>query len=158
MNVEQLKIVPYSALDQKAVWDLHLHTVKNNEGFLENLDFYEDVRNVPAHYDGFLLLKDNHNLIGMIGLKPLNEDCFEIKRLQVHKEYQGKGLGKLLVEKIVELAKTKNANSLILDFDKRHEYLNKFYSAFGFKKFDEGTVYMGANKEKFDLIYMKKDL
>lgn len=155
-QVADLTIVPYEDKFAKDVWDLHLHIVKNHEGFLKNLDFYEDVREVGKHYKYFYLLKDNKLVVGMVGLKEIDGTTAEIKRLQVHKDYQKQGLGKKLLEKSIDCAKEAGYKKLVLDFDRRREYLKRLYEGFGFKKYDEQKAFMGPDKEEFDLILMER--
>ncbi len=92
----------------------------------------------------------------MVGLKDNGHKEFEIKRLQVHSDFQGQGLGKILFNKILDCALQNNAKRLILDFDNNNEYLYGFYKSFGFEKFNEGKDFFGPDNEEFDMIYMEK--
>lgn len=71
-------------------------------------------------------------------------------RIAVLQGYRGRGIGRLVVEKLEALAKEKGALSLELH---PHYYLEKFYSQLGFR-----TVAGGESVGAHRLIIMKKDL
>lgn len=57
--------------------------------------------------DGFDLYKGQEK-IGEVTFVKLNEDAISINHTEVDKKFQGKGYGKYLVDKVIELAQEKN--------------------------------------------------
>ena len=153
-----LTIIPYEDSYANDVWNLHLHIVTTHEGFLKNLDFYKDVQEVDKHYKYFFLLKDGNRVIGMVGLKEIDNETIEIKRLQVHKDFQKQGLGKKLFKEAIDCTKERGFKRVVLDFDERRAYLEKLYESFGFKTFDKQKVFLGPDKEEFDIILMEREV
>ena len=70
--------------------------------------FEEELRNLPAKYatpDGRLFLAlVNGKTAGCIALRKLEQSVCEMKRLYVRSEFRGLGLGKFLIEKLIEEA------------------------------------------------------
>jgi GNAT superfamily N-acetyltransferase len=59
--------------------------------------------------------------------------------ISIHKDYQGKGLGKILMERMIREAKSRGCVSLGLFMDERNEeFLASFYGKFGFEKTGTG--------------------
>ncbi|MDR0733753.1 MAG: GNAT family N-acetyltransferase [Dysgonamonadaceae bacterium] len=95
----------------------------------QNID--DELTNFPQKYkepDGtFIIAKYNGNVVGCVGLKKLDENICEIKRLFVNDKYKGKGIGKKLVAIIIEEAKHKNYRRMRLDTLKTMESALKIY-------------------------------
>ncbi len=91
-------ISQYISDDYEDVWTLHKRTVAENDGFVKNLSFHTDFQDIAGVYKAFFVLKDGAKVIGMIGLKHIDPETFEVKRLQVAASYQGQGQGRQLVQ------------------------------------------------------------
>jgi diamine N-acetyltransferase len=72
----------------------------------------------------------------------------EIARLYVVKEYIGKGVGKLLMQASLDLAKERNKEVVWLGVWERNDRAIRFYSAFGFQKFDECDFLLGDDMQR----------
>lgn len=78
-----------------------------------------------AEYDG--------NIAGCIALRPMDEiGICEMKRLYVKEEFRGKGIGKLLAEKIVADAHEIGYKIMRLDTLQRMETARALYAKLGF--------------------------
>jgi N-acetylglutamate synthase-like GNAT family acetyltransferase len=101
----------------------------NQDLAFQNID--DELINFPQKYkkpEGmFIIAKDNDNVVGCVGLKKLAENICEMKRLFVNDKYKGKGIGKKLVEIIIEEAKNKNYKKMRLDTLKTMESALKIY-------------------------------
>jgi len=82
-----------------------------------------------------LLLEDNNKILGtgtiILEQKLFNQQKYvgHIEDVIIKKEYQGKGYGKILLEKIIDYCKKLNCYKVILNCDKN---LEGFYSKCGF--------------------------
>ncbi|MEP7374112.1 MAG: GNAT family N-acetyltransferase [Chitinophagaceae bacterium] len=64
---------------------------------------------------GYIFLaKENEKITGTVTLMKEKDDSFELTKMSVTKDSQGKGVGKLLMDVCVELAKEKRWNRLFL--------------------------------------------
>lgn len=77
-------------------------------------------------------------MIGTIALlKYKNFNFGVLKRFAVKKEYRRKGVGKKLIGTLIEFAKSKKLNSIILQTTTEMVAANKVYEKFGFKKIEK---------------------
>ncbi len=99
--------------------------------------FEEELKNLPAKYampDGRLFLAlVNDETAGCIAMRKLEKDVCEMKRLFVRNEFRSLGLGKLLIEKLIEEACLIGYEKMRLDTlpDKMAKAV-KLYKSYGF--------------------------
>ncbi|MEQ8477668.1 GNAT family N-acetyltransferase [Fulvivirga sp.] len=62
----------------------------------------------------------------------------QIEGVRIHEELQGTGLGQLMINKAIELAKDKGAHLVQLTTDKKRPEAIKFYEKLGFVSSHEG--------------------
>ncbi len=90
---------------------------------------------------------------GCIGLKRIDEENCEMKRLYVRTEFRGKKIGDLLIQKIIEDAKSIGYSYMLLDTLPFLKSALHMYQKWGFY---EIPCYNDSPME--NSIYMKKDL
>ena len=90
---------------------------------------------ILPHINNFLLLKVKEISIGTIGLE-VYETIAILRSFAVRPDHQGKGLGLLLFDKIIELAKNKNIAELYL----LTETAEQFFKNNGFEVFPRANV------------------
>jgi len=84
-----------------------------------------------------------------------NDKRLEIERIYVLKNYQGKNVGQLLLEKAIEVAEQKNADFIWLGvWEENHKAIN-FYKKNGFVEFDKHIFKLG-NDEQIDIMMKLK--
>jgi putative acetyltransferase len=85
--------------------------------------FEAELAGLPAPYvppEGCLLLaRHGADFLGTVGLKRLGDGVAEIKRLYVVPEARGRGLGRMLLTRIVDEARQKRYGRVRLDSDRR---------------------------------------
>ncbi|MEQ9166086.1 MAG: GNAT family N-acetyltransferase [Fulvivirga sp.] len=62
----------------------------------------------------------------------------QIEGVRIHEELRGTGLGQLMINKAIELAKDKGAHMVQLTTDKKRPEAIKFYEKLGFISSHEG--------------------
>ena len=82
-------------------------------------DFEKELADLPGKYtkpDGrlFLIYRENQ-LAGCIALRKIDGEICEMKRLYVRENFRGRGLGKFLIEKIIEEARAVGYEKMRLD-------------------------------------------
>ena len=99
--------------------------------------FQDELRGLPGKYSpprGLLLAAEvEQNYAGTIALRPLSADAGEIKRLYVTPAYRGQGLGKQLLEVILERARELGYQTIFGDTLPSMTGPLALYQAFGFR-------------------------
>lgn len=91
---------------------------------------------------------------GCIGMRKLDDQRCEMKRLYIREEYRGENLGRMLVERLMEDAKKAGYSQMLLDTLPFLESAIELYSKVGFYETDS---YIPDSPMR-DAIYMRKDL
>ena len=134
--------------------------VENDPKFQEYLDLqnYDDeLDHLEAKYglpDGRLyLLFCEGKAAGCIGLRKIDEESCELKRLYVRPEFRNQGLGSALVEKIINDARKVGYSQILLDTLPFLESAIRMYHSFGFYEIES------YNNSPMDTsIYMRLDV
>ena len=80
-----------------------------------------------------LVAYNNEQAIGCIALQPLHEEgVCEMKRLYVHPDFRSSGIGKALVQELLNVAKEKQYKKMVLDTLERLQPAIKLYLQKGF--------------------------
>lgn len=98
---------------------------------------------------GYVKLREGKKFVALNGAASM-----EIARLYVVKEFIGKGVGKLLMQASLDIAKERGKEVVWLGVWERNQRAIDFYTAFGFQKFD-GCDFMLGNDMQRDWL-MKK--
>ncbi|RZJ52056.1 MAG: GNAT family N-acetyltransferase [Flavobacterium sp.] len=105
----------------------------------------------------FYLISDENSVLGFIGIEHHyhKEAVTKIHKIYLLPETQGKGIGKMVVEKIGKLALENNSRSLLLNVNRFNKALN-FYEKIGFKIIDEVNIEIGNGYLMEDYVMEKK--
>lgn len=101
-------------------------------------NFEEELASLPGKYsrpDGDLLIGlDGERIVGCVAVRKLDDSVCEMKRLYVKPEVRGTGLGKLLAQEIIGIAKELGYSLMRLDtLDKLAEAM-RLYETLGFRR------------------------
>jgi len=81
--------------------------------------FESELEEIGVQYNkptgGLILIKHQKTFIGCAGIRKFKEDVAELKRMYIQTEYRGCGLGKILLEKIIKLARELGYKKVRLD-------------------------------------------
>ena len=112
-------------------------------------------------------VKENEKLIAAYALCMLNKNMVEVKNIAVAKEFQGKGIGTLLLQDAEVRAKAEGFKSLIIGTGDSSFQQIKLYKRLGFEEFDVKRNFFFHNYPYpivengimlRDMIMFKKDL
>ncbi len=86
----------------------------------------------------------------------ISEESLELERIYVLKEFQGRQIGKLMLQKAIKHAAEKSKKYIWLGVWEKNTDAIRFYEKFGFSKFDTHPYYIGKDKQtdwlmRFDL-------
>jgi len=86
--------------------------------------------------------------------EPMGDESFEIERIYIRNGFQGKGLGKYLIDKAIEIAISHNKKNIWLGVWEKNENAIGFYKKIGFVQTGEHSFNMGE-EEQIDIIMTK---
>jgi len=99
-------------------------------------DIDKELENIPGKYENpngcIILVWDNLDTVGCVGMRPLENNSCEIKRLYLKPSYRGFGLGKILTEKVIEYCRKSGYIKVYLDTTTRMEPAINIYKSLGF--------------------------
>jgi ribosomal protein S18 acetylase RimI-like enzyme len=81
---------------------------------------------------GIVLCKIKSEFTGCVGIRKIDNDTAELKRMFIKTAYQKQGTGKTLLDKAVELAKSLNYKAIRLDTLNYMTPAIKLYRQYGF--------------------------
>ena len=117
-------------------------------------NFDQELKNLPGAYDlpagRLLLAHDSEITAGCVGLRKLEENICEMKRLYVRPVYRGKGVGRLLVDRVIGEARAIGYQRMRLDTVESHmKDAVALYRRIGFREIPaycpnpiEGALYL----------------
>lgn len=96
-----------------------------------------DLDDLEANYINrggtFEVLEDeNGKLLGTVGLYPLDEDKIELRKMYFAKEIRGIGLGKKTLQRMINIAKEKGFEQIVLETASVLKEAIGLYKKFGF--------------------------
>jgi GNAT superfamily N-acetyltransferase len=100
-------------------------------------DFAREVAGLPGDYarpDGVLLIaRFGARVVGMVALRRRDAATAEMKRLYVRPVARGTGIGRLLVERVVRIARDMGYRTMVLDTLPMMDSAQRLYQSFGFR-------------------------
>lgn len=110
---------------------LALLTRYEERGELSDMTDYEN------HYAGngglFLVLVDEGKVVGTGGIRKLDVETAELKRMWFLPEYRGRGFGRRMAEQLLHFARSQGYKRVRLDTDKKQHQAARLYERLGFK-------------------------
>ncbi len=116
-------------------------------------DFNQELHDFPKGFVCLILAKQDGKAVGAVALKAHSKTTCEMKRLFVKPQAHGKGIGKLLSQRIMQEAKKLGYSEMILDSLKRLKPAVALYQSLGFTEIEPYNF----NPED-DVIYMRREL
>ena len=154
-QLDQVRALMHSFVD----W-LHQHYANDsqliNEYFNEKA-FLDELALLPGQYanpEGQLLLaRYQGQPAGCVGLRRLDEQFCEMKRLFVTTQFHGQGIGRSLAETLIESARSNGYQSMRLDTGIHQTVAQKLYQRLGFRQIQ--PYYDVSEALKQGLVFME---
>ena len=113
-------------------------------------------RQIMEQKHQFVIMEDDIAPIGFASYSPINKtSIYKLHKIYVLPGLQGKGLGKFIVDYIVEKIKPLGATALQLNVN-RYNKARFFYEKLGFKVIREEDIDIGNNYFMNDFVMEKK--
>jgi ribosomal protein S18 acetylase RimI-like enzyme len=95
--------------------------------------FAEELASLPGKYECLLLAMEGDAALGCVGLRPCGADG-EMKRLYVRPQGRGRGIGRLLVSRVLERARRAGYRRVVLDTLPSMQEARALYRSLGFRE------------------------
>lgn len=174
--MENLVLRPFELSDLVALAKLSRETFSEKFGHLykpENLSFfikenhsehfYRNVHNDPS-CDLWIAQLPDHQIIGYTLASPLTlpavdppANARELKRLYVHSQFHGQGVGQKLLDIIFSLPSIKTSEALYLSVYSENFGAQRFYQRNGFSKVGEFFFSVGTDRDR-EFLYCRNTL
>lgn len=163
ISISQASLQDISSIQEivKKTWPVAYGDIISKEqiDYMLNLFYsYEALKeNIVNESHLFLLAKESDNCVGFAAIEHhyLNEDITRLHKLYLLPNYQGKGIGKTLLNEIEKLARQKNATDISLNVNKYNKALY-FYQKNGFEITNDEIINIGKNFVMDDFKMKKK--
>ena len=123
------KVVNFNSDFGELIFEIHNNVMPENDKMTRNCFFDEFNQNTRKYY---VAVDENNIPVGYIGVFDSFDD-YNIIGIAVDNNYQKKGIGSLLLQKVIEEAKLNNIKSLSLEVDEKNEKAINFYKNKGFE-------------------------
>ncbi len=152
--LEELDLLRKIAIETSVATFASFNTPQNMEAFLEVYDLQKLEQEWMEPGSVFYMAWDGRKAAGFARLRmndevetQLGESNIELQRLYVHPPHQGKQIGSLLMEQVMDYAKTLNKEWIWLGVWEHNLKAQKFYSKWGFERFGEHVFQMGDDPQ-----------
>ncbi len=99
----------------------------------------EEVLGKPEHYiispgGNIFFVKEGNDIIGTVALMKMEDGVFELTKMAVTPEYQGKKIGQKLIEHTLDYARKQGWKRLIIYSNRKLENAIYIYKKYGFQE------------------------
>lgn len=135
---------------------------ENMEAYLERAFNLKQLENELSNiFSQFFFVYLNNEVAGYLKVntndaqsEKMDDESLEIERIYIQKKFQKHGLGKVLLNKAIEIAKESNKNKIWLGVWEKNENAIAFYKKMEFVQTGTHSFYMG-DEEQLDFIMTK---
>lgn len=138
------------------------NTEENMDDYLRTSFSYENVKGELENRDSIFFIARYKDQVA--GYMKVNferaqtevdyKNSLEVQRIYILKKYQRMGLGKIFIDRSIEIAKEKDLDYIWLGVWENNINSIKFYEKQGFKKFDTHSFLVGEDRQRDDLMKM----
>jgi putative acetyltransferase len=93
----------------------------------------------PPH-GAFWVVRDDARVVGSVGVDRVDDGTAELHRLYVDAALRGQGIGRALVETVLDWAREQQIARVVLWSDTRFENSHRLYRRLGFEQLGERTI------------------
>jgi ribosomal protein S18 acetylase RimI-like enzyme len=152
----------YMPPDSKALPDLFIRAIQTVYPNIDHGKWIDDLHDIQDSYLGaggdMVVGMDGEALVAMGGIKRVDANTGEMKRVAVAPEYQGQGVGKLLLHAIESRAQELGIAKIILDTTSNQVAAQRLYEANGYNLVDQKPELAHPSGNVFDTLFYEKVL
>ncbi len=102
----------------------------------------------------FLIVYDENEAVGFASFQKLSNEVYKLHKIYVLPNQQGKGIGKYVIEYVLEEIKSKGASALHLQVNKNNK-ARQFYERLGFHEIEQIKLDIGKGYFMDDFVMEK---
>lgn len=143
-------------IGEKTFYETYDENLKEDmEDYMEKNFSYEQLENeLKNNNSRFYMVKNDKEIIAYMKLNFITnqtnrgyDKSLEIQRIYVVQEYKGKHIGKKLIQKAVDIAKSNNQSYIWLGVWEKNINAISFYEKQGFKKYSSHIFKLGQDEQ-----------
>ncbi|HQV55462.1 MAG: GNAT family N-acetyltransferase [Chitinophagaceae bacterium] len=104
----------------------------------------------------FIIVQDTKKPVGFASYKPVAINIYKLDKIYILQTQQGKGIGKFVIDYILQQIKDRGAESLQLQVNRNNINAKSFYEKIGFRIIQEADFEIGNGYFMNDFIMEKK--
>ena len=104
----------------------------------------------------FIIVQDTKRPVGFASYKPVAINIYKLDKIYILQTQQGKGIGKFVIDYILQQIKDRSAESLQLQVNRNNINAKSFYEKIGFSIIQEADFEIGNGYFMNDFIMEKK--
>jgi ribosomal protein S18 acetylase RimI-like enzyme len=139
----ELVIRPFEASDQAVVRRLILEGLGEHFGFIDET-LNPDIDDITANYiiagHVFVVVQDGNDIVGTGALVFRGEGIGQMVRVSVRSDYRRKGIGKAIVEHLIEVARQRGVRRLIVETNSDWYDAIGLYKRLGFVEYRRSDI------------------
>lgn len=160
MKLVKLKSEDISTVQQLAreIWEEHYLPIIGQQQIDYMLDLFYSTEKIQKELEEGVyweILYLENEAIGYLVCE-VEKENIQLSKLYLKSKVRGRGLGKFLIDRAIEIAKENNKNSIRLNVNKNNTHSIAFYERIGFLKVEEGVFDIGNGYFMDDFIYEMK--
>ena len=160
MNIRKANPADASLIRDMAheIWPQTYSRILSNEQLEYMLDLFyseQSLKNEMEQGVEFILVYDGPQPAGFASFSKVQPEVFKLHKIYVLPSQQGKGTGRLIIEKVIKTTKQKGATALHLNVN-RHNNAKMFYEKLGFTVIQEEDIDIGNGYFMNDYVMEKK--
>ena len=161
--MDKLRIMPVTNMElvysvyavAEAIWEQHYTPIIGEAQVAYMIEKFLSpdaiVEQINSGYEYFLFSYD-YTFAGFAAIEERGEELF-LSKLYVDEEFRGKGIGKYMFQKFVEIAKMRNLKKIWLTCNRNNTNSIAIYEHLGFKKVREEVTDIGNGFVMDDFIF-----
>ena len=142
LHRSELKVVQDLAYE---IWPLVYSEMISREQMKYMLDWMYHLDVLTAKFDNgdlFFSYSIDNNAIGYLHLELIDEKTIKVQKIYVHPDFHGRGIGRELIQKAVNIAQAQGRSNLELQVNRTNSAV-RFYKQLGFSIIDEKDFDIG---------------
>lgn len=129
----------YQDTDHASVWKLHVDGLNQTGSFVPDPVLDADFQNIRGIYlengGDFLIAQCDESIVGMGAIRKIDHTTAEVKRMRVNAHYQSRGIGSMILSRLITRANELGYQRLVLDTSRKQLAAQKLYEKHGFVRY-----------------------